>query len=423
MSNVLAIIMAGGAGTRLSVLSEERSKPAVPFAARYRIIDFTISNCVNSDIFNIAVLTQYRPRSLNEHIGVGRPWDLDRERGGIRLLQPYQARGREQWYGGTADAVYQNLEDVHDQRADHVVILSGDHIYKMDYRPMLKFHQDQNADLTIAVMNVPLEETDRFGIMSVAEDMHINAFFEKPKNRDKGTLASMGIYVFNAHQLAAQLETGSKSHQDLDFGKHVIPQMIQTGRVFAYPFEGYWVDVGTIQSYWETNLALLAPTPPLNLYDPSWIIHTKSPERPPVKVGLQGQIHTSMVANGSNIRGRVERSVLSPGVYVSEGAVVRDSVVMNDTWIGPGAVLDKVIVDKQVVIGADVRLGQGPDNKPNAQEPDKLNTGISVVGKGAHIPAGVSIGRNVVIVPRAKDQDFREFGETVPGGATVGVRS
>lgn len=423
MSNVLAIIMAGGAGTRLSVLSEERSKPAVPFAARYRIIDFTISNCVNSGIFNIAVLTQYRPRSLNEHIGVGRPWDLDRERGGIRLLQPYQARGREHWYGGTADAVYQNLEDVQDQRADQVVILSGDHIYKMDYRPMLKFHQDHNADLTVAVMNVPLDETDRFGIMSVGEDMRINAFFEKPKKRDKGTLASMGIYVFNAHNLAAQLEAGSKSHLDLDFGKHVIPEMIQAGRVFAYPFEGYWVDVGTIQSYWETNLALLAPTPPLNLADPNWIIHTKSPERPPVKVGLQGQIHTSMIANGSNIRGRVERSVLSPGVYVSEGAVVRDSVVMNDTWIGPGAVLDKVIVDKQVVIGAGVRLGEGADDKPNQEEPDKLNTGVTVVGKGAHIPPGVSVGRNVVIVPRADEQAFREFGEIVPGGATVGVRS
>lgn len=233
MSNVQAIIMAGGAGTRLSVLSEERSKPAVPFAARYRIIDFTISNCVNSDIYNIAVLTQYRPRSLNDHIGVGKPWDLDRARGGIRLLQPYQARGRELWYGGTADAVYQNLDDVREQRADYVIILSGDHIYKMDYRPMLKFHQEKDADLTVAVMNVPLDETDRFGIMSVNDDLKINAFYEKPKKRDKGTLASMGIYIFNTQNLAAQLEIESKSHTDLDFGKHVIPHMIETGRVFA----------------------------------------------------------------------------------------------------------------------------------------------------------------------------------------------
>lgn len=422
MSNVLAIIMAGGAGTRLSVLSEERSKPAVPFAARYRIIDFTLSNCVNSDIYNLAVLTQYRPRSLNQHLGVGKPWDLDRARGGIRLLQPYQARGREQWYGGTADAVYQNLDDVREQRADEVLILSGDHIYKMDYRPMLKFHRENKADLTVGVMNVPLEETDRFGIMTVNDDMRINAFFEKPKKRDKGTLASMGIYIFDAPMLAEQLETGSKQHADLDFGKHVIPEMIETGRVYAYPFEGYWVDVGTIQSYWETNLAFLEPAPPLNLDDPSWVIHTKSSERPPVKIGLQGQVSKSMVANGSNIRGRVEHSMLSPGVYISEGAVVRDSILLHDVWVGPGAVLDKVIVDKGALIGAGTRLGFGNDNRANELEPDKLNTGITLVGKGAHIPANISIGRNVVVVPRIEEETFAPFGENVPGGATVGMR-
>jgi len=256
----------------------------------------------------------------------------------------------------------------------------------------------------------------------VDQDMRIKAFYEKPKKRDKGTLASMGIYIFNASNLAAQLQAGSKAHADLDFGKHVIPGMIAEGHVYAYPFEGYWVDVGTIQSYWETNLAFLAPAPPLNLYDPNWIIHTKSSERPPVKVGLQGQIQMSMVANGSNIRGRVEHSVLSPGVYVSEGAVVRDSVVMNDAWIGPGAILDRVIVDKQVIVEAGVQLGFGDDNKPNEQEPEKLFTGITVVGKSAHIPEGVRIGRNVVVVPWAKEQDFAVFGEDVPSGATVGVR-
>lgn len=422
MANVLGIIMAGGAGTRLSVLSEERSKPAVPFAARYRIIDFTLSNCVNSGIYNIAVLTQYRPRSLNDHIGVGKPWDLDRLRGGIRLLQPYQARGSEKWYGGTADAVYQNLSEVQEQRADQVVILSGDHIYKMDYRPMLRFHQDNNADLTVGVMNVPLDETDRFGILTVDGTMRIDGFFEKPKTRDKGTLASMGIYVFNSQVLAERLEEGARQHADLDFGKHVIPAMIGKSRVYAYPFEGYWVDVGTIQSYWETNLALLAPTPPLNLYDPTWVIHTKSEERPPVKVGLQGQMARSMVANGSIIRGRVEHSVLSPGVYVSEGALVRESVIMNDAWIGPGAVLDHVIVDKQVIIGAGTLLGDGADIGTNQVEPDKINTGITVVGKGAHIPLGVTIGRNVVVAPRANDGAFEPFGKTVPSGAWVGAR-
>jgi glucose-1-phosphate adenylyltransferase len=271
-------------------------------------------------------------------------------------------------------------------------------------------------------MNVPLEETDRFGIMTVDPEMRISAFYEKPKKRDKGTLASMGIYVFDADALAERLEKGSKTHTDLDFGKHVIPGMIETMNVYAYPFEGYWVDVGTIQSYWETNLAFLVSNPPLNLNDPSWVIHTQSSERPPVKVGLQGQIHTSMVANGCNVRGKVEHSVLSPGVYVSEGAVVRDSIVMHDAWIGPGAVLDRVIVDKGVVIGAGTCLGAGDDLRVNEQEPDKLNTGITVVGKGAHIPPSLRIGRNVVVVPRAEETEFASFGKAVPSGATVGVR-
>ncbi len=419
MARVLATIMAGGAGTRLSVLSEQRSKPAVPFAARYRIIDFTLSNCVNSGIYNVAVLTQYRPHSLEQHIGIGRPWDLDRSRGGIRLLHPYQGREAHSWYGGTADAVYQNLDYMRDQHPDQVVILSGDHIYKMDYRPMLRFHQEMGADLTIGVMNVPLEETDRFGIMVVNEAQRITAFYEKPKARDKGTLASMGIYVFNAEILTERLSAGSREHPDLDFGKHVIPDMIKTSNVFAYAFEGYWVDVGTIQSYWETNLALLSPNPPLNLADPNWVIHTQSTERPPVKVGLQGQIVRSMVANGCVVRGRIERSVISPGVYVSPEAVVRDSIVMNDSWIGPGAVLDRVIVDKEVVIGAGAQVGCGEDMRPNTAEPDRINTGLSVVGKNAHIPAEVTIGRNVVIRPRADEEAFVAFKHEVPCGATV----
>ena len=420
MAHVLAIIMAGGAGTRLSVLSEERSKPAVPFAGRYRIIDFPLSNCVNSDIFDVSVLTQYRPHSLNQHIGIGKPWDLDRARGGVRLWQPYQARTGQSWYGGTADAVYQNLDYVRQSRADLVLLLSGDHIYKMDYRPMIRYHQEHTADLTVGVMNVLREETDRFGIMQVDGDQRIAAFHEKPKARDKGTLASMGIYVFNRDALVAQLEAGSKQHTDLDFGKHIIPAMIEPCRVFAYAFEGYWVDVGTIQSYWETNLALLAPDTPLNLYDPAWVIHTLSQERPPVKIGLQGQIVRSLVCNGSIVRGHVEHSVLSPGVYVSPEAVIRDSIVMNDAWVGPGAVLDRVIVDKDVVIGAGTQLGVGDDlETPNMAEPDKINTGISVVGKGAHIPGGLKIGRNVVVQTNTSEEAFARFNRIVPAGATV----
>lgn len=420
MSQVLAIILAGGAGTRLSVLSEERSKPAVPFAGKYRIIDFTLSNCVNSDIFNVAVLTQYRPHSLNQHIGIGKPWDLDRARGGVRLFQPYQGRLGQTWYSGTADAVYRNWEALAPQKADLMLILSGDHIYKMDYRPMLRFHQESDADLTIGVMNVPLEETDRFGIMQVDAQQRITAFFEKPKARDKGTLASMGIYVFKPAVLAERLEAGIRTHRDLDFGKHVIPEMIESYRVFAYAFKGYWVDVGTIQSYWETNLELLSPDPPLDLYDTSWVIHTLSQERPPVKIGLQGQVVRSMVCNGCEVRGRVEHSVLSPGVRVAPGAVVRDSIVMNDTQIRDGAVLDRVIVDKDVVIGAGTRLGDGDDfTTPNVAEPDKINTGITVVGKGARIPRELRIGRNVIIRPGASEAAFARFDGQLSSGATV----
>ena len=419
--NVVAVVMAGGAGTRLTVLSEKRAKPSVPFAGKYRIIDFTLSNCVNSNIFNIAVLTQYRPHSLNEHIGIGKPWDLDRASGGVRLLQPYQVGGGTQiWYRGTADAVLQNYDYVRELRADRVVVLGGDHIYKMDYAKMLRFHDDNRADLTVAVMEVPLEETDRFGIMSVDDESRITAFHEKPKDRDKGTLASMGIYIFNADMLESRLLAGTEEFPELDFGKHVIPNMIDENNVFAYRFDGYWVDVGTIDSYWKTSMELLDPGSPLNLYDRSWPLLTRSQERPPVKLGPQAKVHNSLMCNGCVVRGQVERSVLSPGVYVSPGAVVRDSVIMNDTWIGPGAVLDKVVVDKDVVIGSGALVGFGSDlDTVNKLDPDKLFTGITVIGKGAHIPANVRIGRNVLINSARDDEDFAAFGDHVPSGETV----
>lgn len=419
--NVVAMIMAGGAGTRLTVLSERRAKPSVPFAGKYRIIDFTLSNCVNSDIFNVAVLTQYRPHSLNEHIGIGRPWDLDRATGGVRLLQPYQSGGGTQvWYRGTADAVLQNLDYVHELRADRVLVLGGDHIYKMDYSKMLRFHNEQRADLTVAVMEVPLEETDRFGIMAVDEDARITAFYEKPKDRDKGTLASMGIYVFNTDILEEQLHLGTAVHADLDFGKHVIPSMIADFRVFAYRFDGYWVDVGTIDSYWQTSMDLLDPNSKLNLYDTSWPLLTRSLERPPVKLGPQARVARSLLSNGCVVRGQVEESVLSPGVYVSPGAVVRKSVVMNDTWIGPGAVVDRMVVDKEVVIGSGALIGFGDDlDVPNRQMPDKLYAGISVIGKGAHLPPNLRLGRNVLVNAGRDEEDFAPFGDHVPSGETV----
>jgi glucose-1-phosphate adenylyltransferase len=417
---VVAVLLAGGEGTRLTVLSDKRAKPSVPFAGKYRIIDFTLSNCVNSGIYDVAVLTQYRPHSLNQHIGIGRPWDLDRSRGGVRMMQPYQGRGHQEWYRGTADAVLQNLSYIEDRRADTVLVLSGDHIYKMDYRPMLNFHEAHNADLTVAVMHVPLEETHRFGIMTTNEEDRIVEFHEKPKARDKGTLASMGIYVFRADTLIESLRTQAREHADLDFGKHVIPGLISDAQVFAYPFEGYWVDVGTIQSYWETSMELLDPNSPLRLYDKDWVIHTVSQERPSAKIGPQARAIQSLICNGCIVRGQVDRSVLSPGVYVSPGAIVRESVVMNDTWIGPGAVLDRVIVDKGVVIGAGAYVGWGDDfTTPNKQLGDKMDTGITVVGKAAHIPASVRIGRNVLINSDVDEEAFAAFGETIPTGETV----
>ncbi len=416
---VVAIILAGGEGSRLTVLSEHRAKPSVPFAGKYRIIDFTISNCVNSQIFDVAVLTQYRPHSLNEHIGIGKPWDLDRNRGGIRLLQPYQARGAQGWYEGTADAVYQNLEYLTNSEAEAALILSGDHIYKMDYRKMIAFHQKKGADLTVAVMNVPLEETDRFGIMTTNNNDRVIEFHEKPKNRDKGTLASMGIYLFNADVLIQRLQELHPQHDDLDFGKHVIPAMIEQDKVYAYQFGGYWVDVGTIDAYWRTSMELCDPDHPLDLWDATWQIRTRSQERPPVKTNVSGQATRSLVSNGCTIQGKVYRSVLSPGVFVSPGAVVRESVIMNDTFIGPGAVLDRVVVDKQVVVSSGVRLGDGDGLQvPNDEMPAKLNTGITVVGKGAYIPANVRIGRNVLIDADVSEQAFGKVLD-IPDGASV----
>jgi glucose-1-phosphate adenylyltransferase len=346
------------------------------------------------------------------------------------------------WYRGTADAVYQNLDFVLDKQADTVLILSGDHIYKMDYRPMLAFHQATDADLTVAVRNVPLEETDRFGIMTVDDEMKVVEFTEKPPNRDKGTLASMGIYVFKADMLTEQLEAMHQEVPDLDFGKHVIPHMIgqshtpfgalrgdalpaaltragraNLARVYAYRFEGYWVDVGTVHAYWETNLEMAQPVPPLDLYNPDWIIHTRDQERPAAKIGLQGQVVNSLISNGCVIRGTVEHSVLSPGVYVSPGAVVRESVVLTDTWIGPGGLIDTAILDVEVVVGPGAIVGHGDDYTPNHDQPDRLNTGITVVGERVRIPGGMRLGRNILIRPGRTESDFPEA--AVPSGETV----
>lgn len=412
---VLTMIMAGGASPALSVLTAVRSEPAIPFGGKYRIIDFPMSNCVNSGIFNVALLTQHMPRSLNDHVGVGKPWDLDRSQGGVRLLQPYLGRDASGWQQGTADAVRRNLDFVEEQRVDTILILAGDHIYKMDYRPMLHFHQDQKADVTVAVRRVSPFETHRFGIVTTDEDGRVIHFEEKPR-RSASTLASMGIYVFNHTTLVDRL-TRETDPPPLDFGRDVLPAIIRQDRVLAYPFEGYWADVGTLQAYWEANMALLGESPALDLYDPEWVIHTRSEERPPVKIGPEARVGGNLLSNGCIVEGIAERSIIAPGVYVSAGAVVRDSVVMNDTWIGHGAVIDRAIVDKEVRIAEEVQIGSGNDNTPNHQFPKRLNTGLTVIGKRARLPAGVCIGRNVVINPGVKEEAFQS--QEIASGESV----
>jgi glucose-1-phosphate adenylyltransferase len=410
----MAVILAGGEGERLSILSSVRAKPAVPFGGKYRIIDFTLSNCVNSEIDNVVVLTQYNPRSLNDHIGLGRPWDLDRNKGGVKLLQPYIARGGiAEWYRGTADAVLQNVNVLEHDPADTILVLAGDHIYKMDYQPFIAAHRRHRAEVTIAVRRVPLAEASRMGILAMDDGDRITEWQEKPK-QPKSDLASMGVYVFSKRALRRWL-----SDDRIDFGRHVIPAMLDGGaRVFGYRFDGYWQDVGTVQSYWEANMALLVDQPELDLYDKEWLIHTRSEERAPAKIGPTAQVHRSLVSHGCLINGTVVNSVLSPGVRVDVGAVVRDSIVMFDSVIRSGAVVDRSILDKDVVVGQGAIVGDGPDfDTPNKQEPARLHTGITVVGKRSIIPRGQRIGRNVKIAGDVRTSDF--LGRVVRTGGSV----
>jgi glucose-1-phosphate adenylyltransferase len=419
--NILTLILAGGQGSRLSILGEKRAKPAVPFAGKYRIIDFPLSNAVNSGLYRVAVLTQYRPHSLMQHIGIGEPWDLNRAQpNGVQIWQPYQGRRDQDWYRGTADALYQNRNLIAESGCERVLVLSGDHIYKQDYGDLLNFHDAKGADLTVAVMNVASEEVFRFGIMTTDATQRITKFTEKPKQSDS-TLASMGIYVFNTRFLLQQLnDDAANPESSHDFGKNIIPKMVANDKVYAYPFSGYWVDVGTISSFWETNLALLQPKPGLDLYDPSWVIHTRSKERPPVKLGSLGKSRDSLLSNGCVIEGTVVNSVLSPGVWVESGAVVRDSVIMNDTVIQTGAVVDRCVLDKEIEIGAEAQVGVGNDNTPNQLEPANINTGITIVGKRASIPSGASIGRNCRIDPGTSKDDYDQL--EVPSGDTISRR-
>jgi glucose-1-phosphate adenylyltransferase len=427
VSKVLAVILAGGQGERLSLLSQKRAKPAVPFAGKYRIIDFALSNCVNSGISDVAVLTQYRPHSLHDHIGIGKPWDLDRQKGGIHMLQPYIGHQESEWYQGTADAVYQNLDFIMEARYDYVVILAGDHIYRMDYGPMIAFHQQRNADATLGAVVIPIEEGSRFGILETDAEGKVNSFEEKP-SQPRGTLGSMGIYVFSRDMLtrvliedARSAENGGSPSQH-DFGRNIIPSMLARGeRVYAYPFTGYWQDVGTIQSYWEAHMELLGDHPPFDLYDSSWVIHTRSEERPPAHILSRAHTERSLISHGCIIKGTVEHSVLSPGVIVEENAVVRDSIILFDTVIGAGSVVDRSILDKEVVVGKNCQIGYGDDMTPNKLEPTRLNTGITLIGKRVHLPDGLKVGRNCKIGTDLRPEDFPT--DTLGSGETIEDRT
>ncbi|WP_129673335.1 glucose-1-phosphate adenylyltransferase family protein [Candidatus Chloroploca sp. Khr17] len=413
MLRTLALILAGGDSPALSILTAERTEAAVPFAGKYRIIDFTLSNCINSNIYNVGVLTQYRPRSLHAHLGVGRPWDLDRAHGGLRVLHPSPTPDGGGWQRGTADAVRYNLDLIEDQQVDAVLLLAGDHIYKMDYRPLLDLHKEREADVTMAVRGVSPHEARRYGIVAVGGDGRVDRFEEKPR-RAQSNLASMGIYVFRKQFLLDLL----KNSRDNDFGRHILPNIVTRCNAYAYHFQGYWADVGTLQAFYEANMALLAESPALDLYDPEWVIHTASTYRPGVELGATAQVENALLSDGARVYGTVVRSVLSPGVYVAPGAVVRDSVIMGDAWIGEGAVVDRCIIDEEVRIGKGTVVGEGNATTPNQHAPERLNTGLTLIGNHTHVPAGLTIGRNVAISPRLAAQAFPKNG-TVPSGATL----
>ena len=410
------MILAGGEGRRLSILSQKRAKPAVPFAGKYRIIDFTLSNCANSGIYTVGIPAQYRPRSLIDHIRTGAPWDLDRMNGGVWLLQPYLGRSDSDWYSGNADAIQQNFDFIRRHRPEVVLVLSADHVYTMDYDRMISFHVENRADVTVATLKVSPEEASRFGILETDESYRVVRFEEKPPE-PKSTLASMGIYVFNTEVLSGVLKADAANSQSShDFGKDIIPKIIGQYRVFAYPFSGYWVDVGTIQAYWEAHMDLLADRPPLDLNDRNWIIHTRSEERPPVNIRTGAVVLHSLITDGCTIEGTVEYSVLSPGVRVERGAVVRYSIIMTDAIVRAGAMVDRSILDKQVEVGAGAQVGFGADYTPSRVT--DLSSGLTLVGKSAVIPSNVKVGRNCIIASDLRPEDF--LADNVPSGTVVG---
>ena len=393
---MIAMLLAGGQGSRLGVLTIKVAKPAVAFGGKYRIIDFPLSNCINSGIDTVGVLTQYQPLRLNTHIGIGIPWDLDRNIGGVSVLPPYEKSGNSEWYTGTANAIYQNLDYMESYNPDYVLILSGDHIYKMDYEVMLDFHKASGAEVTIAAMPVPLEEAKRFGIVLTDENHKITDFEEKPEN-PRGNLASMGIYIFNWKTLKDALV--AKAEQPaLDFGKHVIPYCHENGApLYAYEYTGYWKDVGTLYSYWEANMELIDIVPEFNLYEEYWKIYTRSDILPPQYISGGSVVERSIIGEGSAIYGQVYNSVIGCGVTIGENTVVRDSIIMNEAVIGSDCVIQKGIIAENVIIGNHVKLGV-LEERENETDPHIYNQGLVTVGEKSYIPDGVVIGKNSVVL-------------------------
>lgn len=392
----IAMLLAGGQGSRLGILTKKLAKPAVPFGGKYRIIDFTLSNCSNSGIDTVGVLTQYQPLTLNSYIGIGSPWDLDRKDGGVTVLPPYVRANGGEWYKGTANAVYQNIDFIEAYDPTYVLVLSGDHIYKMDYWKMLQYHKDRGADATMGVIEVPWSETHRFGIMNTNPDNSVIEFQEKPKEA-KNNLASMGVYIFNWSVLKRFLQKDADDPKsNNDFGKNIIPAMLDSNvPLYAYPFEGYWKDVGTIESLWEANMDLLSEEPELDLYDGSWKIYSVNPSLPPQYIAPDAKVSGSMVNEGCMVLGDVEHSVLFPGVKIGKGAKVTNSVIMPHVQIGENAVVDKAIIGEDTVIKAGAKIGV--DKGDSYMVIDSNKSGITVVAENMVIPEGVNVVRGAVV--------------------------
>ena len=403
---MIAMLLAGGQGSRLGVLTSKVAKPAVAFGGKYRIIDFPLSNCINSGVDTVGVLTQYQPLRLNTHIGIGIPWDLDRNIGGVTVLPPYEKSTNSEWYTGTANAIYQNLEYMESYNPEYVLILSGDHIYKMDYEVMLDFHKANNAEVTIAVMPVPMEEASRFGIMIADENHRITEFEEKPEH-PRSNLASMGIYIFNWKTLKEAL-IAMADQPALDFGKHVIPYCHEKGApLYAYEFTGYWKDVGTLSSYWEANMELIDIVPEFNLYEEYWKIYTKSEIQPPDYIAADSVVERSIIGEGSEVYGEVYNSVIGCGVTIGKGTVIRDSIIMNQTQIGEGCEINKAIIAENVVVGNQVKLGVGEEAE-NDTAPHIYNHGLVTIGEKSVIPDGISVGKNSVISGGTAAADYED---------------